>query len=109
MILQLLRTETDPDTIAYKLGNAVFDGNYDDPEHIMGVYCRHVDEVKAAFGPDRLLVYDLGSGWEPLCAFLGCPVPDEGYPIGNDGEQFHARVSDGVAERKAKAAESSSG
>ncbi|MFD1343229.1 sulfotransferase family protein [Litorisediminicola beolgyonensis] len=104
-ILQIMRAETDPATIPYKLGKAVFGGHYDDPEHVMGVYRRHVEEVRDEFGPDRLLTYELGSGWEPLCTFLGCAVPDEPYPTGNDGEQFHARVSAVEAERKAKVAE----
>jgi hypothetical protein len=104
-ILQILRRRADPNTLSYKLGNQVFDGKYEDRDHIMGVYRRHVDEVKAAFGPDRLLVYELGSGWEPLCTFLGCPVPDEAYPMGNDGDQFHARVSAVEAERKSKTVE----
>jgi Sulfotransferase domain len=29
---------------------------------------------------DRLLVYEVTHGWEPLCAFLGVPVPDEPFP-----------------------------
>lgn len=99
-ILQIIRGETDPDSIPYKLGHQVFDGKYDDPAHIMDVYRRHVDEVKAALGPDRLLVLELGSGWKPLCTFLGCPVPDAPYPTGNDGEQFHQRVSEVETERK---------
>lgn len=103
-ILQIFRAETDPNTIPYKLGHAVFGGKYDDPEHMMEVYRQHVEEVKGAFYRDRLLVHELGSGWEPLCTFLDCAVPDEPYPIGNDGDEFHARVSSVEAERKAKAA-----
>ena len=37
-------------------------------------------DVIAAFPPERLLVYRPGDGWEPLCAFLGVPVPAEPYP-----------------------------
>ncbi len=29
---------------------------------------------------------DLSEGWEPLCQFLGVPVPDEPFPRANDGE-----------------------
>ena len=29
---------------------------------------------------ERLLVYDVREGWEPLCKFLGLPVPDEPFP-----------------------------
>lgn len=34
----------------------------------------------ATIPPKRLLVMQLGDGWEPLCAFLGVPVPDVPYP-----------------------------
>ena len=33
---------------------------------------------------DRLLVYDVREGWEPLCKFLGLPIPDEPFPRLND-------------------------
>ncbi len=35
---------------------------------------------------------------------LGCEVPDEPYPIGNDGGQLRTRLSAFEAERNAKAA-----
>ena len=44
--------------------------------------------MKATIPADRLLVYELGSGWEPLCAFLGVPVPDQPYPHTNATTDF---------------------
>lgn len=29
---------------------------------------------------------DLAEGWEPLCKFLGKPIPDEPFPRVNDAE-----------------------
>ena len=29
---------------------------------------------------ERLLVFNVKEGWEPLCKFLGCPVPDTPFP-----------------------------
>jgi len=29
---------------------------------------------------DKLLVYRIGEGWEPICKFLGVPVPKEPFP-----------------------------
>ncbi|MEO6387557.1 MAG: sulfotransferase family protein [Croceibacterium sp.] len=43
-----------------------------------------IDEVPA----DKLLVYAAGDGWEPLCAFLGVPVPPEPYPRVNSREEM---------------------
>jgi hypothetical protein len=48
---------------------------------------RHEREVRAYFRdrPDDLLVLDLGRDgrWEPLCAFLGHPVPARPFPHAN--------------------------
>ena len=31
---------------------------------------------------------DVREGWAPLCAFLGCPVPDITFPRLNSSRQF---------------------
>ena len=69
----------------------VFDGRLHDKAHVLDVLRRHEAEVKATIPPARLLVFDAAQGWEPLCAFLGKPVPDEPYPRVNTSEQFIAR------------------
>ncbi len=52
---------------------------------------RHTEEVKAAIAPERLLIYEVGEGWDRLCKFLGAPVPAEPYPSENSREEFIAR------------------
>ena len=37
---------------------------------------------------DKLLVFDVKQGWEPLCKFLGKPVPDTPFPHVNDASQM---------------------
>ena len=54
---------------------------------------RHNEEVKRAIPPERLLIYEAGQGWEPLCKFLGVPVPDAPYPSENSKAEFIARVA----------------
>ncbi len=66
-----------------------FDGRLDDPAHAIGIYTRHNQAVQDGIAAHRLLVYETGSGWEPLCAFLDCPVPDVPYPRRNTREEFH--------------------
>jgi hypothetical protein len=48
---------------------------------------RHNQEVMEYFAdrPDDLLVIDItrNPGWEPLCSFLGLPVPDAPFPHAN--------------------------
>ena len=68
-----------------------FDGRMGDPAHAMAIYERHNQSVRNTLPADRLLVYETGSGWEPLCAFLDCPVPDEPYPHSNSRDEFRQR------------------
>jgi hypothetical protein len=70
----------------------LFDGEINDRDRCVEVYERHNAAVIAGIPTDRLLVYKPGDGWEPLCAFLGCPVPDEPYPRLNDSAQFLANL-----------------
>jgi hypothetical protein len=42
---------------------------------------------------ERLLVYEVKEGWEPLCEFLGVEAPkDEPFPHLNDTDAFRRRV-----------------
>lgn len=92
-ILEVLRTSTDAKSIGSKLiAEGVFGGNIDDREHMIEAYKDNIAKVQAAFTDKRLLTYQLGSGWEPLCAFLNCPIPDEPYPHSNKSDDFKGSV-----------------
>lgn len=54
---------------------------------------RHTEEVLQAIPAARLLVYEAGQGWGPLCDFLGVPVPSTPYPSENSRAVFMSRVS----------------
>jgi hypothetical protein len=93
-ILPVLRTSTNPDSIGVRLvGGRVFGGRLDDRAHAIAVYEKNIADVQAAFPPERLLTYRLGDGWQPLCRFLGMPVPDMSYPQSNSTEQFRAAAA----------------
>jgi hypothetical protein len=47
-------------------------------------YNAYVGEVKAAVPPDKLLIFKVTDGWEPLCAFLGVAKPNRDFPNLND-------------------------
>jgi hypothetical protein len=66
-----------------------------DRAFMVDYFQRHTEAVKAAFPPERLLVYEVKQGWEPLCAFLGVPVPDHPFPRENSREEFKARFGGG--------------
>jgi len=67
-----------------------FGGRFEDRDHAIEVYLRHNEEVERAFGPERLLVYEVAQGWQPLADFLGRRVPDEPFPRVNTTDQFQA-------------------
>lgn len=64
-----------------------------DRDGLMKAFVAHNDAVKAAIPASQLLVYQVKEGWEPLCRFLGQPVPSEPFPRTNDRAEFWARVS----------------
>ena len=42
--------------------------------------------------PERLLTYDVAEWWQPLCQFLGVPVPKDAFPRTNSTAEFQTRV-----------------
>jgi hypothetical protein len=92
----VMRDGADPDSVGVALvARQVFGGRPLDRDHVVGVYEKHVAEVRATVPPDRLLVHELGDGWPPLCAHLGVPVPDRPYPHRNTAADFEAALARG--------------
>lgn len=67
-----------------------------DTDSLAGAMERYVEEVKANVPADRLLVWNATEGWEPLCEFLGVPVPEAPFPRVNDSKMFGDRIIDGA-------------
>ena len=47
----------------------------DDPERATAAYDEHIAHVRATVPAVRLVDWQPGDGWEPLCAALGSPFP----------------------------------
>jgi Sulfotransferase domain len=63
-------------------------------EQAIETFERHNQEVQRYVPAERLLVYEVTQGWEPLCAFLGVPIPvDVPFPHLNDTEAARARLT----------------
>ena len=58
----------------------------------IAAYERHNAEVRARVPKHRLVEYQPGDGWEPLCKALGVPVPSDPYPHTNTREEWKART-----------------
>jgi len=69
-----------------------FGGSLEDRQHAIEVFERHNEEVKRRVSVERLLVYEVREGWEPLCDFLGVEAPDEPFPHLNDTDTFRKMV-----------------
>ncbi|MBN4047450.1 hypothetical protein JYT71_00430 [Acidimicrobiaceae bacterium AH-315-P05] len=72
--------------------DGIFDGRFDDEEYAKTVFADHIADVTAAISPNRLLTFNVAEGWEPLCEFLGCEVPDEPFPHLNDAAAFQRKI-----------------
>lgn len=70
------------------IAEQVFDGRMDDRDHAISVFTAHNAAVRATIPPERLLVYTVDQGWEPLCAFLECSAPAISFPHLNSSRQF---------------------
>jgi len=69
-----------------------FAGRLVDRAHAKRVFEEHNQAVIDAIPASRLLVYQLGQAWEPICRFLEVPVPDEDFPHLNDRAWYRART-----------------
>ncbi len=56
-------------------------------------YREHYAAVRRTVPEERLLEYGLGSGWEPLCAFLGKSVQGVEFPKVNETASLHEKVA----------------
>lgn len=70
----------------------IFDNRFEDKEHTIDVFKHHIQEVRDTVEPARLLVFDVREGWEPLCRFLGVPVPSDLFPRLNDTASTQAMI-----------------
>ena len=55
-------------------------------------YIKHNKRVRETVPKKLLLEYELGSGWLPLCEFLGKPIPDIPFPRVNETEMVNQYV-----------------
>jgi hypothetical protein len=65
------------------------------PEQMVSGMERYNEEVRQTVPADRLLVWSITDGWQPLCDFLEVSVPDAPFPHLNDSKTFAERVTDG--------------
>jgi hypothetical protein len=71
------------------------------PDAAKAAYEAHNQKVRDTIPADRLLEWQPGDGWEPICDRLGIDVPDEPFPHANTTEMFNERAAQMAAQRGA--------
>jgi hypothetical protein len=69
-----------------------FTADYMNPDAAKAAYEKHNAAVRAAIPADRLLEWQPGDGWEPICERLGIAVPAEPFPHVNSTDEFRAML-----------------
>ena len=80
------------DLVNTNIWNGTFDGRVEDRAHAIEVFHRNTERVKKGVPPERLLVFQATDGWEPLCEFLGVPIPDGPYPHANEAAEMKRMI-----------------
>jgi hypothetical protein len=73
--------------------NGTFGGRLGDRDQAVKIFEDHIADVRRTVPAERLLVFGVTQGWEPLCSFLRRPVPAEPFPRTNDTAEFQARLA----------------
>jgi len=78
-------------------------GDYTDRDSAIEGYRANNARVREVIPADRLLVFNVADGWEPLCQFLDVPVPDVPFPRTHARDEFWAHFG-GEPERPSEEA-----
>ena len=69
----------------------LFNGRFPDRPYAIKIFNQYTNNVRQHVPPEKLLVFQVKKGWEPLCTFLNLPVPDVPFPHVNDREAMLRR------------------
>jgi hypothetical protein len=69
-----------------------FTADVQDEAAAKAAYETHNAAVRATIPPERLVEWQPGDGWEPICAVLGLAVPDTPFPQANSTDEFREMV-----------------
>ena len=74
--------------ILSQVWDGTFESRFADKDFAIKKFKAHNQEVIDTVPADKLLIFEVKQGWEPLCKFLDLPVPDTPFPHLNDKKQF---------------------
>lgn len=100
-IFQISRRTPKPDdpgfvgaqlAMASDMFSNTFTPRWEDEVEAKRAYEAHNAAVRAAVDPARLVEWQPGDGWEPICSALDVPVPSDPFPHVNSTADFRAMV-----------------
>ena len=92
-ILEAIGPDSNPETFGFRIiRNRIFGGEPETRDRAIAAFEKNTADVRAAIPSDRLLVFNVGDGWEPLCRFLNVPIPDAPFPKSNSTDEFRAHL-----------------
>lgn len=72
----------------------IFGKDLKNKQEVIKTYNAINEETLNYIPKDRSLVYDIKTGWEPLCNFLNVPVPSTPFPKSNTRDAFKIMVKE---------------
>jgi len=70
-----------------------FKGTFLDKEKTLSLVNAYLDEINAIIPADKMLIYEISEGWQPLCDFLELRVPEIEFPYKNKREDFNTMIA----------------
>jgi hypothetical protein len=103
-IIRALTTDLPPEAEGIAMHRAMvlemldrrFTPHWREPEAAMAAYERHNQRVRSEVPPERLVDWQPGDGWDPICAALGVAVPSDPFPHENSSEEFQTNLESRV-------------
>ena len=71
----------------------VMENRMQDRKYMVDFFTERTSEIVNSIATERLLVYQVSDGWEPLCNFLDVPIPDMDFPRINSRDETKEMLS----------------
>jgi hypothetical protein len=84
--------------MVHELFRRRFTPDWADRDAAIAAYERHCDDVRREVPEGRLIEWQAGEGWEPICSGLGLPVPATPFPHENSKADFSENVERSIAD-----------
>jgi hypothetical protein len=67
-----------------------FQGRFEDKAWMRRMYDERIEEIRETVPAERLTIWRLGDGWQPLADMLGVAAPETPFPHLHDTNEFRA-------------------